>query len=171
MEGRPVAGAKFASEDERFWSKVDQCGPDECWPWMAAVGRTGYGRFAHSDASKKGGTRHEYAHRVAYRLAHGLALGAMPQVVRHTCDNPPCCNPGHLLPGTQSENNHDSVSRGRFNRKARGRKGELGNSKLKERDVLAIRASAESAKTLAATYGVTREAIYHVRNRKTWTHI
>ena len=29
----------------RFWAKVDVCGPDECWPWMAGLSGNGYGRF------------------------------------------------------------------------------------------------------------------------------
>ncbi|TKG21761.1 hypothetical protein FCV81_08845 [Vibrio breoganii] len=28
-------------------------------------------------------------------------------VVRHTCDNPYCFNPDHLVKGTTADNNHD----------------------------------------------------------------
>ena len=107
-------------EADRFWSKVDRTG--ECWLWLAARGRTGYGRFRQP----KG---HEYAHRVAYRLTFGPIPEGM--VVRHICDNPPCCNPEHLLLGTQSDNNKDSVARGRWgdrsipgNQHARKKEGE-----------------------------------------------
>lgn len=35
---------------ERFWTKVDVRGPDECWPWLAAI-TDGYGRFCpHSNS-------------------------------------------------------------------------------------------------------------------------
>jgi hypothetical protein len=34
--------------------------------------------------------------------------------VLHHCDNPPCCNPLHLYAGTQRQNIHDAIARGRF---------------------------------------------------------
>lgn len=34
-------------------------------------------------------------------------------VVRHTCDNPPCCNPQHLKLGTQQDNLQDARDRER----------------------------------------------------------
>lgn len=33
--------------------------------------------------------------------------------VRHTCDNPRCFNPRHLIPGTHQENMADKAERGR----------------------------------------------------------
>ncbi|TFC92063.1 MULTISPECIES: hypothetical protein [Cryobacterium] len=52
------------------------------------------------------------------RLAHRAALAeklGRPVVgmARHTCDNPPCIEPSHLLDGTQAENVADAVARGR----------------------------------------------------------
>ena len=60
---------------ERFWSKVDKRGPDECWEWQGARkgGRPGsipYGSF--SVGSKRDGSKRQInAHRVAYELANG----------------------------------------------------------------------------------------------------
>ena len=34
-------------------------------------------------------------------------------IVRHTCDNPRCCNPHHLILGTRKDNTADMISRGR----------------------------------------------------------
>lgn len=52
---------------------------------------------------------------IASRLAFFLHKGAIPKGldVRHTCDNPPCCNPDHLELGTRQQNIRDCVGRGR----------------------------------------------------------
>jgi hypothetical protein len=44
-----------------------------------------------------------------------LAWGPVPpgKIVRHTCDNPPCVNPLHLMNGTSADNSRDMVLRGR----------------------------------------------------------
>lgn len=86
----------------RFWAKIDQRGPDDCWPWLAGRSK-GYGQFLNY-----------LAHRIAWFLTHGeIPAGA---VIRHTCDNPPCCNPNHLVPGTHGQNFRDMVERGRASR-------------------------------------------------------
>ena len=50
-------------------------------------------------------------HRVVYEAVNGPIPDGL--VVRHTCDNPPCCNPDHLVVGTQAENMRDRDERGR----------------------------------------------------------
>lgn len=47
--------------------------------------------------------------RVVFRLTHGY----WPTIVRHTCDNPPCINPAHLIDGTRRDNSTDRDTRGR----------------------------------------------------------
>jgi hypothetical protein len=89
---------------ERFWSKVDRRGPDECWPWLASL-RTGegYGNFT-IDGSKVD------AHRVAWWLTEGaIPIGF---VVRHRCGIKRCVNPGHLELGTHQENIQDWIASG-----------------------------------------------------------
>lgn len=89
---------------ERFWAKVDtSAGPDGCWPWMAGTWGQ-YGRF-------RAFGRMEQAHRVAYMLAKGPIPIGMD--VLHDCDNPPCCNTGHLFPGTDLDNVRDCIAKGR----------------------------------------------------------
>ncbi len=53
-------------------------------------------------------------HRLVYCTAHKLSLeGIDGKVVRHTCDNPRCINPNHLLLGSRADNNRDRADRGR----------------------------------------------------------
>jgi HNH endonuclease len=93
------------AEVVRFWSRVDQsAGPDGCWPWIGYLGSR-YGVFYF------GRCRQERAHRVAERIARG-PLGPDDRVL-HRCDNPPCCNPGHLFRGTQADNVADMIAKGR----------------------------------------------------------
>ena len=93
--------------NERFWSKVDIKGPDECWPWKASIHKTGkYGRFKYANKLVA-------AHRMAYSLFYNVPLELL-RIIMHTCDNRPCCNPKHLLEGTTSDNNKDCINKGRF---------------------------------------------------------
>lgn len=86
---------------ETFWARVDRSqGKDGCWPWQGAR-KDAYGSVG----------RNERAHREAFRLAGGeIAPG---QLVRHTCNNPLCCNPAHLAAGTHADNMHDMAAAGR----------------------------------------------------------
>ncbi len=55
-----------------------------------------------------------FPHRVAYCEANGVTLEAIKGIiVRHTCDNPGCVNPDHLILGSHQDNSNDMVQRGR----------------------------------------------------------
>jgi len=71
---------------ERFWQKVQK--GEGCWHWTGTTKPHGYGRM------KIGGCL-IYVHRIAYAIAHDVALTPGLRVV-HTCDNPSCVNPDHL---------------------------------------------------------------------------
>lgn len=60
------------------------------------------------------------AHRVVYAQHFGKDA-IRNREVRHTCDNPPCCNPEHLLAGTHAENMQDMAERGRGRKITQGR--------------------------------------------------
>ena len=138
-----------------FWGRVNVGLPFECWPWTGRKNDKGYGR-AHDTQ----------AHRVAYQLVNG-PLAGMEQV-RHSCDNPPCCNPRHLLAGTAKDNAQDAIERGRF---SRGRTN--GNSKLTESQVVYIRDNPDhlSGSALALQFGLSKATISGIRNRKSWAHV
>ncbi len=50
-----------------------------------------------------------------HRLIWTIMKGEIPEgiVIRHKCDNAPCCNPDHLEPGTDADNVADRMRRGR----------------------------------------------------------
>lgn len=95
--------------ENRFWSKVDFEGKssDECWEWTACQQSDGYGQINIDGMIKS-------AHRVAFTLENGGIRDLDDlDVVRHSCDNPPCCNPAHLHEGTEKQNKQDMSRRGR----------------------------------------------------------
>jgi hypothetical protein len=162
---RPVA--------ERFWEKVSKDGPvparrpdlGPCWPWTAGINvpRGGYGMFA----LRKGIIRR--SHRIAWELTNGPVPAGI--WVLHHCDNPPCCNPGHLFLGTPKDNTADKIAKGRSNH-TRG--SARPQAKITEADVVAIRAARAAGVTgavLAARYGVHRTAIYHIAKGDYWKHV
>jgi hypothetical protein len=87
-----------------FWSRVEHGEPEVCWPWTAGKLPKGYGLTGIAGRSA-------LAHRVAYIIAHGPIPEGL--VVRHTCHNPQCCNPSHLIAGTYAQNEADKKTRQR----------------------------------------------------------
>ena len=93
----------------RFLARVDaSAGPESCWPWTGKPGEGGYGVF---QVGRRPTRRTTSAHRVAFVIDGGTVEDY--EVVRHGCDNPPCCNPSHLEVGSQSDNSRDMWERGR----------------------------------------------------------
>lgn len=94
---------------DRFWSKVDKRGEDDCWPWIGGLvnKKKNYGRV-------KINNRAELSHVVAYELTHPeeLPLSDDTQIC-HSCDNPICCNPKHLWKGDNKSNMLDKTRKGR----------------------------------------------------------
>lgn len=102
---RAVAAIERRRDDflNVFWSHVTEASGDSCWLWRGQHREGGYGRVRDIDGHIV------YAHRLMFAFFNGYA----PPCVRHSCDNPPCVNPSHLLGGTQIDNIADRVVRGR----------------------------------------------------------
>jgi len=158
---RPI---KLTDADiERFWSKVNVKGPNDCWEWIGA--RTaGYGMLMTA-----GNTTLR-----ANRIATFLEYGPSDLDACHTCDNPPCCNPRHLFWGTKCQNLQDASRKGRcsLQRYPHLAQGEKNNSaKLTVAAVAEIKRSDESSRLAALRFGVCRSSIKNIRSGKTWGHV
>lgn len=66
----------------------------------------------------------EYGSIKMYRASYIIFNGPIPDdlLVRHTCDNPRCVNPEHLILGTQKDNMQDMAKRNRSARYWLGKK-------------------------------------------------
>ena len=108
-------------------------------------------------------------HRVVYCLHNNIDLNDIKRfVVMHICDNPTCINPNHLKLGTHTDNQRDKVEK---HRQAKGES--IGNSKLKNDEVLAIKKLVPHYNNaeIAIHFDVSSMCISRIRNGKTWRHI
>lgn len=85
-----------------FYTKMIVGGDDECWVWIGARDRKGYGQFRVAIGKMN------KAHIFSF-LLHGGKLKDNEHV-DHKCNNPPCQNPRHLRALTNIENNARSSS-------------------------------------------------------------
>jgi hypothetical protein len=151
--------SKHLSLKERFESKIDKKGDDDCWNWTASKTVHGYGQF-------RSGNTMVHAHRYAYELTHGKIPDGL--CVLHICDNPACCNPKHLFLGTQPANMKDMMMKGRDYNSGIGE----GNSKIKKFHVKQIRELYKTGKysyhKLADMFKISKTEIGNIINNKTW---
>jgi hypothetical protein len=148
----------YANRPEDLWERIARGGSDDCWPFLGARSRKGYGQM-------RLGGRQIQAHRLAFRLAHGIDPGAL--FVCHRCDNPPCCNPAHLFLGTHLDNNRDCKAKGRNTAGERHHTAKLDEDQV--RAIRARRATGELGIDLASEFGVTPALISAIHLRKIWS--
>lgn len=134
-----------------------------CWLWTGAQqGQPPYG-------SIRAGKRWK-AHRFSYAIHYGVPPEHLH--VLHRCDTPLCVNPAHLFIGKALENNRDKIAKGR----AVYERGSARHcAKLTEAQAAMIkkllRGPSVNLSAIASTYGVTRQAIYAIRDGRSWAHI
>ncbi len=173
----------------RFWSKVDKDGPvvrsefGQCWLWRKPLTQQGYGQFYFGG---RVAFRTVPAHRVSYELTYGPFDPHLNCC--HRCDIPGCVRPEHLFLGTQMDNIHDQIAKGRATFQVHPdqarrvlkpkciRHGEqTGSNKLTATQVLDIRARfiprVVTLKQLAEEYGVSYWQISEIVTRHAWAHL
>lgn len=161
----------------RFWAKVDVRGPDECWPWRAALNRSGYGRYTPCAGAKQCMATH-------YMLALVGRLRPSPDgCALHTCDNPICVNPSHLHWGTHRDNMRDKASKGRASRMFGPRNGmhttpearlvgeRNPHAKLREAQVRAILTDGRRNAEIAGDYSVSPALVAQIKRGVAWRHV
>jgi hypothetical protein len=148
----------------RFWSRVDRLNLSGCWNWARSVDGHGYGQFQWNGS-------HARAHRVAFEICFGPIPNGV--YILHRCDNPRCCNPFHLFPGTMKDNTQDMLAKGRDGHGQMP--GEHNpNVRLTEEDIREIRLLRQSGirlKVIAARFGITEANVSYIAKRKGWKHV
>lgn len=162
-----------------FLQLINIRGKRECWLWQGKIDVDGYGSYRGFGTNTK-----------AHRIAMGLHLGRelvsptrqlnKGEVARHSCDNRACCNPFHILLGTQLDNIRDREARGKTS-KGEGRPA----SKLKEEDIRQIRKLFQKipkgtprwkgwdygASGLGRRFGVDASVIQQIVDGRIWKHV
>lgn len=98
MRYRPIA--------ERFADKVVMNTETGCWEWTGSRVSGGYGMLRGERGAPS---------ILAHRFSYEHHVGSVPEgmIVRHTCHNPSCVKPEHLVLGTHGENMTDMAKSGR----------------------------------------------------------
>lgn len=135
-----------------------------CWLATRFNGRWNYGALTIRGRSMG-------LHRWAWTIFHGeIPEGKM---VCHKCDTPQCSNPDHLFLGDGSDNQKDSVTKGRqWGPRLKGETN--GRARLtaeQVRELRALPAPIRNYPALCEKYGVTRACIRSVRGGYNWKHV
>lgn len=141
---------------DRYAARVQIGDLDECWPWIGY--RTndgdGYGQVMLN------GVRMQVSVATYLHFNGPIPAG---EVVRHTCDYPPCCNPTHLITGTYEDNSRDMVERGR------SKAAKLSDDQVRE--IRAAIADGHTTRAVADQFGIHNSCVSRVANRKSYRHV
>jgi hypothetical protein len=138
----------------------------DCWVWSGKKNWCGYGVAMRNGKEIR-------VHRLV--LSAKTPIPFAGAVARHTCDNPSCIRPDHLLWGTHADNAADCVSRGR-NYKFTPKLGvENRRARFSKEQIIEIwRLSCEQGLSQAAIgkrFGVRQTAILSILKKYTWAHV
>lgn len=129
---------------------------DNCWIYKGGKTSAGYGKIYWNTSY--------LAHRLSYIIFNGPIDYGL--IVRHTCDNPACVNPKHLVLGNYQDNSSDMAKRHR-----------QGSQKLNSEAVKVIKWFLKYknhyglVRKLARLYNVSPDQISRINNNKHWSWI
>lgn len=148
---------------QRFLDKVHPEPNSGCWLWTGSAHSFGYGFFHMEGKTQR-------AHRVSFQLHCGPIESGM--CVLHECDNPYCVNPDHLRLGTQADNVHDCVKKGRASYPLSGPAPRcLKLTAEKVREIRQKRNDGATTKQLAVAYNVDRSMIRRICKGVVWKNV
>lgn len=139
--------------------------------WSVATGKLRKMKTADKDGYKRvqlileDGIKRLYVHRIVCEAFHGPPP-TIKSVCRHLDGNKNNNHYTNLAWGTQKDNVHDAIAHGTHIRGER-----VHTSKLVEQDIIAIRQSPLSKKTIAEIYGVCLRTIQQICSRGRWKHV
>ena len=146
---------------DRFWKNVAVGETADCWLWKRSQHSRGYGQVGLRVDGKDNIYK---AHKVAWEIHNDQRLPPGTRAT-HSCDNPLCCNPHHIIVNQNREP---------FEGTPIGARGEShGMAKLTEKQVRLIkyRLNALTTREIADTMGVSFHTIWDIRQSVTWRHI
>ena len=129
-----------------------------CMEWAGVRNDKGYGYLKVKGKMKS-------THRFVVENHIGRCL-SKDEIVRHSCDNPPCCNLEHLSVGNSQDNMNDKVLR---NRQSKGETHGLSKVSKKEVDIIRSLKGIVTQKELASVYGIGQQAISDIQTYRRWS--
>jgi len=144
---------------ERFFDKVLPEPNSGCWLWTGAVNSKGYGSFSLDGKLMT-------AHRASWLIHKRRGTGGL--MICHRCDTRTCVNPDHMFLGTNTDNQRDSIQKGRRPPTS----GEMNpRARLSESDAVAILQDTRTQKVIAAQYGVSTSTVAMIKSGRNWPHL
>ena len=125
-----------------------------CMIWQKCLNSDGYARVLYK------GSSNGKVHRIVYELSTGEDITG--KVIRHSCDEPTCINPDHLLSGSPADNMSDRDARQRH-----------GSAKITHKQVREIRVLAKyfNINEISLRFGIAGSTVRSLLKGHHWKHV